>query len=206
MTDEVAGRKAEHVAMALASDIAAPQAASWADVRLVHRALPEVDLDALDLAVEFLGRRLRAPLVISSMTGGHPDVAAINARLAALAEEQGLAMGVGSQRAALVNPALAATYSVTRQQAPHAFLLANVGAPQLIAQARHPAFTMDDARRAVAMIGADALAVHLNVLQEAAQPQGDRRAKGCLAALPRLTAEAGVPAVANVTVAGGGYA
>jgi isopentenyl-diphosphate delta-isomerase len=205
MADEVAGRKAEHVALSLARDIAAPQGASLADVRLVHRALPEVDLDDLDLSAEFLGRRLRAPLVISSMTGGHPDVAAINARLAALAEEYGLAMGVGSQRAALVNPALVETYAVVRQQAPSAFLLANVGAPQLIAQERHPAFTVDDARRAVAMIGADALAIHLNVLQEAAQPEGDRRTKGCLAALARLAAAVDVPVVAKETGAGIGY-
>ncbi len=205
MSDEVRQRKIEHVALSLQHDIAAPQTASWADVRLVHQALPEVDLDAVDLSTDFLGGRLRAPLVISSMTGGHPDVAEINARLATLAEEHGLAMGVGSQRAALVNPALAATYSIVRQHAPKAFLLANVGAPQLIAQARHPAFSVADVRRAVDMIGADALALHLNFLQEAAQPEGDRRAKGCIAALSRVAGEIGVPVVAKETGAGVSY-
>jgi isopentenyl-diphosphate delta-isomerase len=205
MSDEVRQRKIEHVETALRNDIAAPQAASWADVRLVHQALPEVDLDEVGLSVDFLGKRLRAPLVISSMTGGHPDVTQINARLAALAEEHGLAMGVGSQRAALINPDLAGTYSVTRQQAPNAFLLANVGVPQLIAQARHPAFTLDDVRRAVAMIGADALILHLNFLQEAAQPEGDRRAHGALAALAQVVAEVGVPVVAKETGAGVSY-
>jgi isopentenyl-diphosphate delta-isomerase len=203
--DEVKQRKAEHVAVALAHDVAAPQAASWGDVHLVHQALPEVDLEEIDTGVTFLGRRLRYPFVISSLTGGHPDVAAINARLAALAEEYGLAMGVGSQRAAIVAPELAATYAVVRERAPSAFLFANIGAPQLIAQRRHPAFTTDDARQAVAMIRADALIVHLNYLQEVAQPEGDRRARGCLAALERLAREIGLPVMAKETGAGIGY-
>ncbi len=203
--DEVKQRKAEHVAVALAHDVAAPQAASWGDVHLVHQALPEVDLEEIDTGVTFLGRRLRYPFVISSLTGGHPDVAAINARLAALAEEYGLAMGVGSQRAAIVAPELAATYAVVRERAPSAFLFANIGAPQLIAQRRHPAFTTDDARQAVAMIRADALIVPLNYQQAVAQPEGDRRARGCLAALERLTREIGLPVMAKETGAGIGY-
>jgi isopentenyl-diphosphate delta-isomerase len=202
---EVKQRKLEHVSISLGQDIAAPQSASWADVRLVHQALPEVDLEEIDTSVEFLGRRLRHPIFISSLTGGHPDVVAINERLASIAEEYGLAMGVGSQRAALVTPELAHTYDVVRAQAPHAFLIANIGAPQLIEQKRHPAFTAEDARRAVAMIGANALAIHLNYLQEAAQPEGDRRARGALAALGRIVQEVGVPIVAKETGAGIGY-
>ncbi|HEV7126498.1 MAG TPA: type 2 isopentenyl-diphosphate Delta-isomerase [Ktedonobacterales bacterium] len=202
MSDEVKQRKAEHVAVALGHDVSAPQTASWADVRLVHQALPEVDLEDIDTGVELLGRRLRYPLIISSLTGGHPDVAVINARLAALAEAHGLAMGVGSQRAALVSPELAQTYAVVREQAPTAFLLANLGAPQLIEQRRHRAFTVADARAAIAMIRADALIVHLNYLQEAAQPEGDRRARGCLAALARLTRELDAPVLAKETGAG----
>jgi isopentenyl-diphosphate delta-isomerase len=205
MSDEVKQRKAEHVQVSLQHDVSAPQAASWADVQLLHRALPEVDAEEITTEVEFLGRRLRHPIFVSSLTGGHPDVVAINERLAIVAGEYGLAMGVGSQRAALVNGELAETYSVVRERAPHAFLIANVGAPQLIAQARHPAFTVEDVRRAVEMIGADALAVHLNFLQEAAQPEGDRRARGCLAALAALAAEVGVPVIAKETGAGISY-
>src|SRR5690348_3130979 len=111
-------------------------------------------------------------------------------------------MGVGSQRAAVVAPELAATYSVVRERAPHAFRIANIGAPQLIAQRRHPAFTIEEVRRAVQMIGADALALHLNFLQEAAQPEGDRRAKGCFAAFASVAASAGVPVIAKETGAG----
>ncbi len=202
MTDEVKQRKAEHVQVSLAHDISAPQAASWADIRLVHQALPEVDVDKIDMSTIYLGKTLRYPIFISSLTGGHPDVAIINERLAIIAQEYGLAMGVGSQRAALVTPDLAVTYSVTRSKAPDAFLIANVGAPQLIEQRGKPAFTSDDARAAVRMIGADALAVHLNYLQEAAQPEGDRKAKGALAGLRAIVESVGVPVIAKETGAG----
>lgn len=205
MTDEVRQRKLDHVRISLERDISAPQAAAWADVRLVHDALPEVDRDAIDLATTYLGHTLRHPIFISSLTGGHPDVAIINERLGTIAQEYGLAMGVGSQRAALVTPQLAATYSVTRAKAPDAFLIANVGAPQLIAQDEKPAFTLSDARAAVSMIGANALAVHLNFLQEASQPEGDRHAHGATAAITALTAEIGVPVIAKETGAGIGY-
>jgi isopentenyl-diphosphate delta-isomerase len=205
MSDEVKQRKAEHVQISLTHDISAPQSASWADIRLIHQAAPEVNLDEIDTSVEYLGRGLRYPIFISSLTGGHPDVAIINERLGVIAQEYGLAMGVGSQRAALVTPQLASTYSVTRAKAPDAFLIANVGAPQLIAQRDKPAFTTDDARAAVRMIGADALAIHLNFLQEAAQPEGDRNARGVLANIREIADAVGVPVIAKETGAGVNY-
>lgn len=205
MSDEVKQRKIEHVNVALQHDVTAPQAASWADVHLVHQALPEVDLADIDTSVEFLGKQLRLPIFVSSLTGGHPDVSGINARLATIAEDYGLAMGVGSQRAAIANDQLTDTYSVARDRAPHAFLIANIGAPQLIPQPGKQPFMPEDARRAVAMIGANALAVHLNYLQEAAQPEGDRNARGCLAALRALVAELDVPIIAKETGAGIGF-
>lgn len=205
MSDEVKQRKAEHVQVSLAHDISAPQAASWADVRLIHQSLPEVDLDEIDTTTDYLGKRLRYPIFISSLTGGHPDVAIINERLAVIAQEYGLAMGVGSQRAALVSEQLVGTYSVTRAKAPDAFLIANVGAPQLIAQRDKPAFTLDDARAAITMIGADALAVHLNYLQEAAQPEGDRNARGAMEGMRQVIAGVGVPVIAKETGAGISY-
>jgi isopentenyl-diphosphate delta-isomerase len=205
MTDEVKQRKAEHVNVSLQHDVSAPQSASWADIHLIHRALPEVDLEEIDTSVEFLGKRLKHPVFVSSLTGGHPDVASINERLAKIAEEYGLAMGVGSQRAGIVNESVTATYAVARERAPHAFLIANVGAPQLIEQKDHPAFTPADVRKAIEMIGANALAVHLNFLQEAAQPEGDRRARGCIEALHEVAAVAGVPVIAKETGAGISY-
>jgi isopentenyl-diphosphate delta-isomerase len=205
MTEQIKQRKTEHVNISLQNDISAPQAASWADIRLVHRALPEVDLDEIDLSVDFLGARLRHPLWISSLTGGHPDVAAINERLGKVAEEYGLAMGVGSQRAALGAEALEETYRIARANAPTAFLVANIGAPQLIEQKERAAFTAEQARAAVEMIGANALAIHLNYLQEASQPEGDGRAKGALAAVRQIAEEVGVPVIAKETGAGISY-
>ncbi|HLI09255.1 MAG TPA: type 2 isopentenyl-diphosphate Delta-isomerase [Ktedonobacteraceae bacterium] len=202
MTDEVKQRKIEHVSVALGQDVSVPQRASWSDIQFVHQALPEVDLDAIDTSVTFLGHHLRYPIVISSLTGGHPDVTSINRNLARAAESYGLVLGVGSQRAAIVNPEVASTYAVTREYAPNAFILANIGAPQLIEQSRHPAFTLEQARQAISMIEANALAVHMNSLQEAAQPEGDRRAAGEAAALRRLTAQLSIPVIAKETGAG----
>ena len=202
MTDEVKQRKIVHVTVALGQDVSAPQRANWNDVRFVHQALPEVDLDEIDTSVSFLRHSLRYPLFISSLTGGHPDVTTINRNLARAAETYGLALGVGSQRAAIVNPDVADSYAITRQTAPHAFLIANIGAPQLIAQAKHAAFTSEQVQRAIDMIGANALAVHMNSLQEAAQPEGDRRAVGEAEALRRVTQQVAVPVIAKETGAG----
>lgn len=202
MKDEVKQRKLEHVNIALGQDVSAPQRANWQNIQFVHQALPEVDLEQIDTSVNFLGRTLRYPLFISSLTGGHPDVATINRNLARAAEAYGVALGVGSQRAAIVNPALAESYAVTREYAPHAFLIANVGVPQLIAQERHAAFTSQQVQQAIDMISANALAIHMNSLQEAAQPEGDRRTAGEVAALRALTREIQLPVIAKETGAG----
>ncbi len=202
MTDEVKQRKIEHVSVALSQDIAAPQRASWHDIQFVHQALPEVNLDEIDTSVSFLGHTLRYPIFVSSLTGGHPDVLTINRNLAQAAQIYGLALGVGSQRAGIVNSDVADSYAITRKHAPDAFLIANIGAPQLIPQARHAAFTQEQVQRAIDMIGANALAIHMNSLQEAAQPEGDHRSIGEAAALKALTARVPVPVIAKETGAG----
>jgi isopentenyl-diphosphate delta-isomerase len=202
MADEVKQRKIEHVSVALEQGISAPQRASWNDIRFVHQALPEVNLDEVDTSVNFLGHRLRYPIFVSSLTGGHPDVTTINRNLARAAEQYGLALGVGSQRAGIVNPEVAGSYAVTREQAPNALLIANLGAPQLIQQSRHAAFTLEQVHRAIAMISADALAIHMNSLQEAAQPEGDRQAVGEARAIKALTRELDLPVIAKETGAG----
>src|SRR5258708_34600900 len=122
MNDEVKQRKAEHVSVALGQDVSVPQRANWSDIQLVHQALPEVDLDEIDTAVDFLGRALRYPIFISSLTGGHPDVTLINRNLARAAERYGLALGAGSHRAPRVNPDALLSYAETRRPAPNAFL------------------------------------------------------------------------------------
>ncbi len=202
MTDEVKQRKIEHVNIALGQDISVAQSANWNDVQFVHQALPEVDLDEIDTSVSFLGHRLRYPIFISSLTGGHDDVTSINRNLARAAEHYGLALGVGSQRAGIVNPEVISSYAITREHAPKTYLIANIGAPQLIAQAHHAPFTIEQVEHAVTMIGANALAVHMNSLQEATQPEGDRRAVGEAAALKRLTEKVSVPVIAKETGAG----
>jgi isopentenyl-diphosphate Delta-isomerase len=202
MTDEVKQRKIEHVNIALGQDISVTQRANWNDVQLVHQALPEVDLDDIDTSVSFLGHRLRYPLFISSLTGGHDDVISINRNLARAAEHYGLALGVGSQRAGIVNPDVISSYAITREHAPKTFLIANIGAPQLIAQAQHAPFTIEQVEHAITMIGANALAVHMNSLQEATQPEGDRQAAGEAAALKTLTEKVSVPVIAKETGAG----
>jgi isopentenyl-diphosphate delta-isomerase len=139
---------------------------------------------------------------MSSLTGGHPDVTNINRNLARAAEHYGLALGVGSQRAAILNPELAASYIVTRDNAPNAFLIANIGAPQLIPQSGHPPFTLAQVQQAIQMIGANALAVHMNSLQEAAQPEGDHNARGEAEALKYLAQQIKLPIIAKETGAG----
>ncbi|GCE27281.1 type 2 isopentenyl-diphosphate Delta-isomerase [Dictyobacter alpinus] len=202
MADEVKQRKIEHVNIALERDVSAPQRAGWSDVQFVHQALPEVDLDAIDLSTTFLGQPLRYPIFMSSLTGGHPDVVNINRNLARAAEHYGLAMGVGSQRAAILNPDLAESYTVVRETAPSAFLIANIGAPQLIQQADHSPFTLEQVQRAIKMIKANALAIHMNSLQEAAQPEGDRNAFGEVEAIKQLVQQMELPVIAKETGAG----
>ncbi len=191
-------RKAEHVNIILNEDVSAGYD-YWADVHLVHNALPEIDLDDIDLSVKFFGKRLEAPLVISSMTGGFGMGGEINANLAKAAAEVGVAMGVGSQRAAIEKPELEPTYAVVKDH-DVPLLFANLGAPQLIPQASKRAYGLADAKKAMDMIGADALIVHLNFLQEVVQPEGDRRARGCLAAVKTLAAR--FPVMAKETGAG----
>ena len=200
--DPVEARKAEHLRVSATADVEAHVGAGWHDVRLVHEALPEVDFDQIDLGVTLLGKRLSAPLVLASMTGGHTAAREINARLARAAERYGLAMGVGSQRAALRNPGLSYTYSVVRDEAPTVLLIANIGAAQLIDQDSGPPLRIADVRRAIQMVRADAIAVHLNTLEESIQPEGDRRTAGAMEALRRVVADLGAPVIAKETGAG----
>ena len=188
--------------LSASSDVEALGGAGWDDIALVHNALPEIDQADVDLSVSFLTRPLEAPLLIAGMTGGHRTAHEVNAVLARAAQRYGLAMGVGSQRAALRRQDLAYTYTVVRDQAPTAMLIANVGAPQLIEQDAAPALTSQEVRAAVDMIRADALAVHLNFLQESVQPEGERRAAGCADAIRDVAGSIGVPVVAKETGAG----
>ena len=195
-------RKGEHISRALAIGDSGGGPAGWEDVQLVHDALPDTDFEELDLTVEFLGRRIGLPLLISGMTGGHDAALAVNRELARAAAATGAMIGVGSQRAALLDPGLADSYSVVRTYAPDAYVLANIGISQLVAQEDSQALRLDDVLRAVDMVRADALAVHLNYLEEIVQPEGQTRARGARAALADLIREVPVPVIAKETGAG----
>lgn len=191
-------RKAEHVSIILNEEVSA-EYNYWNDVHLLHHALPEVDFDDIDTSLTLFGKKLLAPIVVSSMTGGFEQGKEINANLAAAAAEAGVAMGVGSQRAALEKPELEETYGVVRDyDIPLVF--ANIGAPQLISQGTKRSYGVEDARRAMRMVDADLLIIHLNFLQEVVQPEGDRKAKGCLDAIRNLASK--LPVVAKETGAG----
>jgi len=136
------------------------------------------------------------------MTGGHGRALAVNELLARVAEKRGIAMGVGSQRAALRDPMLVPTYSVVRETAPTAFVIANVGISQLVAQGGEAALGARDVARILSMVKADALAVHLNYLEESVQPEGQTRARGALAAMGALARRSRVPVIAKETGAG----
>jgi isopentenyl-diphosphate Delta-isomerase len=183
-------RKAEHIRLALEdrNQFAAHAFEEWT---FGHEALPELDFDAIDLSVDFLGRRLKAPLLISCMTGGTGIAARINRNLAAAAEACGVAVGVGSQRKAIESPDQAATFEV-RSVAPTIPVLANLGAIQL-----NYGYGIDECRRAVDMIGADALALHLNPLQEAIQPEGQCDFAGLLPKMGAVAAALPVPVIAK---------
>jgi len=159
--------------------------------RLVHQALPEIDWQEVDLSIDLLGRRLQVPIVIAGMTGGCRLGSEINRNLALAAQHLGLAMGVGSQRAAIMDPNLAPTYRV-RQYAPGILLLGNLGAVQLNGE-----FGLAECRQAVDMIEADGLCLHLNGLQEMQQAQGNRNFRGLGERIGEICQQLGAPVVAK---------
>jgi isopentenyl-diphosphate delta-isomerase len=185
-------RKKEHLELCLDPQAPLlPFGGGFDQYSFVHNALPEVDLAEIDLSTTFLGKTLRAPLLISSMTGGFDVARRVNKNLAVAAQQLGLAMGVGSQRVALEQPATAATFKV-RDRAPDVLLLANLGAVQL-----NYGYGIDQCRRAVEMIEADGLILHLNVLQEAVQPEGNRNFKGLTQKISAICRDLAVPVLAK---------
>jgi isopentenyl-diphosphate delta-isomerase len=185
-------RKKEHLELCLDTDaVSSLSGTGFERYRFIHNALPELDIDELDLSTEFLGKTLKAPILISSMTGGFDLARKINRNLAAAAQQLGLAMGVGSQRVALEEPSAQMSFQV-RDVAPDILLLGNLGAVQL-----NYGYTVEHCRRAVAMIGADGLILHLNVLQEAVQPEGNRNFRGLTEKITAVCRELPVPVVAK---------
>lgn len=191
-------RKNQHLDVILEGKGASPSITTGFErLAFVHAALPELDLDAIELSTEFLGYRLGAPLLISSMTGGPARAADINRNLAIASSELGIALAVGSQRVAIEGVDAEGLGKELRRLAPNVPLLGNFGAAQL-----NKGFGIEEARRAVDMIEADALIIHLNPLQEAVQPEGDRNWCGLIGKIGALARQLEVPLVVKEVGAG----
>ena len=179
-------RKLEHIKYALAEPKDTVRS-GLEDVRLVHQAVVELGIDDIDPGYRFQGKKMSAPLVINAITGGNREVTDINRQLARAAQKAGIALAVGSQAAALEDPTLSDTFAVVRQENPDGVMIANVGCltpPEMAA-------------RAVEMIEADALQVHLNIPQELAMREGERDFKGALENLGRIIKHIPVPVIAK---------
>ena len=195
-TPAIAKRKADHLEVAASGRADFTRTTLLEHVHLVHQALPELVLDAIDLTTSLVGpKRLAAPLILTGMTGGTAEATAVNRDLARAAQAAGVAFGVGSQRAMAEHPELAASYHV-RDVAPDVLLLGNVGAVQALAMG--PAKIGELAKA----IGADGLAIHLNPGQELIQAHGDRDFRGVVDGISRIVDQAGVPIVVKETGCG----
>ncbi|MBI3164643.1 MAG: type 2 isopentenyl-diphosphate Delta-isomerase [Anaerolineales bacterium] len=184
-------RKADHIKINLEQDVRSALTTGLENYRFVHEALPEADLNRLDTSLSLFGKTLASPALVSSMTGGTDKAETINLRLAEAAQECGIAMGVGSQRAAIEQPAQAKTFQV-RRVAPDILLFANLGAVQF-----NYGYGIDQCRKAVDMIQADALYLHLNPLQEAVQDAGDTNWIGIAKKIEEVCKKLEVPVIAK---------
>ncbi len=184
-------RKADHIKINLEKDVRSALTTGLENYRFTHEALPELDLEQVDTSLSLFGKRLAAPILISSMTGGTSDAETINLRLAEAAQEMKIAMGVGSQRAAIERPEQAKTFQV-RRVAPDILLFANLGAVQL-----NYGYGIDQCRHAVDMIQADALIFHFNPLQEAVQDAGDTNFADLAKKIEEVCKKIEVPVIAK---------
>ncbi|HTY47587.1 MAG TPA: type 2 isopentenyl-diphosphate Delta-isomerase [Methanomassiliicoccales archaeon] len=194
---QIEKRKADHIEVVLEEDVCTGRN-YWDDVRLVHCSLPEADLKSVETSVSVFGRRLSFPLVVTAITGGYPRAKKINENIAKACAELQIGMGVGSQRAGLENGE-ESSYSVMKDY-DIPLRIANLGAPQLVRQKSKSALGKEAAARAMEMVDGHLLAIHLNFLQEVAQPEGDTNAQGCLDAIRSLSAS--FPILAKETGAG----
>jgi isopentenyl-diphosphate Delta-isomerase len=191
-TSQTESRKADHIRINLEENVQFPQLTTGLEhYRFMHQAVPEMNLPEIDSTVNIFSKTLSAPLLISSMTGGTAAAHRINMNLAEAAQAHKIAMGLGSQRAAVEDEKLAYSYQV-RQVAPDVLLFANLGAVQL-----NYGYGPEQCQRAVDMVEADALILHFNVLQEAVQPEGDVNFAGLLNQVERVCRTMSVPVIAK---------
>src|SRR5665648_199724 len=198
MAETTGKRKIDHIKICLDKKSQAKTVtAGFEDLQLVHRALPEINKSKINLSTTFLGKKFNAPIIVGAMTGGTAKATQINSSIAQAVEKLGLGMGVGSQRAAIENQKLEQTFTVARKMAPNAFLIANIGGVQLV-----HGYGLKEVKKVVEMIDADAVAVHLNALQEAVQPEGQTNFKGVLAKISEIAGALDTPVIVKETGAG----
>jgi isopentenyl-diphosphate delta-isomerase len=198
VSKKIKGRKSDHLEICLEENVQARHVTTgFEEIYLVHRALPEIDRSKIDLATTVFNHKFSAPIIIESITGGVEKAKEINANIAQAVEKLGLGMGVGSQRAAIEDSMLERTFTVAREKAPNAFLIANLGGAQLVR-----GYGVKEAKKAVKMLNADALAIHLNPLQEAVQPEGETSYAGVLQKIEEIVHAVNVPIIVKETGAG----
>jgi isopentenyl-diphosphate delta-isomerase len=194
-------RKADHVRLAATGEVGhRTKLTGFDSVEFEHDALPELALPEIDLRANFLGHALSAPLIISSMTGGYADALEINRALGECAEQFGLAIGVGSQRQALESTEYHASFRVVREMAPNAFVIANIGGVELAKL--HASGDSDSIRKLIDLIEANALAIHVNPLQELMQPEGARDFRGIAKAIEWIVRTVELPVIVKEVGAG----
>lgn len=198
MAEETQRRKADHIRICLDENSQARKATTgFEDIHFIHKALPEINKQNIDPSTYFLNHKFSAPLVVGAITGGTAQAEKINATIAEAVEELQLGMGVGSQRAAIEDKSLMHTFAIARKKAPNAFLIANIGGVQLV-----HGYSIREAKKAIEMIDADAIAIHLNALQEAIQPEGQTNFEGILSKIADIAGELDKPVVVKETGTG----
>ncbi len=198
MAEETGKRKIDHIRICLDKKAQAKKTTTgFEDLQFIHRALPEIDKAQINLQTTFLGKKFNAPLIVGAMTGGAEEATKINSSIAETVEKLGLGMGLGSQRAAVENKSLEKTYRIAREKAPHAFLIANIGGVQLV-----HGYGIKEVRKIIEMIDADAVAIHLNALQEIIQPEGQTNFKGIVIKIAEIVGAIDQPVIVKETGAG----
>jgi isopentenyl-diphosphate delta-isomerase len=198
LAEETEKRKADHIRICLNENAQAREATTgFKDVSLVHRALPEINKQKISLSATVFGHKFAAPIIVGAITGGTAEATRINAAIAEAVETLHLGMGVGSQRAAIENAKLEKTFAIARKKSPTAFLVANVGGIQLV-----HGYGLKEVKKAIEIIDADAVAIHLNPLQEAVQPEGQTSFKGVLEKIGEIASAVDKPVIVKETGSG----
>jgi isopentenyl-diphosphate delta-isomerase len=188
---EIEERKNDGIQIPINEDVQARKRTTLLeDVFLIHNALPELNFEDLDTSTLFLNHRFNSPILIDAMTGGTREAEKINENLAIVTEELGIGMGLGSQRAGLKSKRIARTYAIARKKAPNGYLIANIGASQLV-----EGLEFSNINEIIDMVKADAIAIHLNPLQELVQPEGQPHFKGVLDVISKISSEFSLPVI-----------